>query len=277
RGISRPLIFIRSLRVSSALPFFRSPGDAPGYFAVRAVLPGPVRLCRTRPGSAERRPRCKRPPERSGAGGNGVPVNGAHSKCRRRYNLLAFRDRGGRGMGTRVACGARRGRLPGSAGVAKMGITHRWRKEAGPRLQGSRALDSSKLQAPCVVRIPGGGFRLFYTAVGPAKPFPACQGYILSAVSDDGLAFRTEPGIRLAPQPAVACRCLRLVAPTVVGCAAGRWRMYVEARGPANQPTVICSAVSSDMLHWDFEDGIRLERPGGLGGPRYLPLPDGRG
>jgi hypothetical protein len=158
-----------------------------------------------------------------------------------------------------------------------MGVTYRWRKEAGPRLQGSRALDSSKLQAPCVVRIPSGGFRLFYTAVGPAKPFPACQGYILSAISDDGLVFCTEPGIRLAPQPAVSYRCLRLVAPTVVPCAAGRWRMYVESRGPANQPTVICSAISSDMLHWDFEDGIRLQRPGGLGGPRYLPLPDGRG
>ena len=51
------------------------------------------------------------------------------------------------------------------------------------------------------MRVPNGGFRLFYTAVGPAKPFPACQGYILSAVSDDGLIFRTEPGIRLAPRP----------------------------------------------------------------------------
>jgi hypothetical protein len=158
-----------------------------------------------------------------------------------------------------------------------MSITHRWRKEAGPRLQGSRALDSSKLQAPCAVPLPGGGFRLFYTAVGPAKPFPACQGYILSAISDDGLAFRTEPGIRLAPQPEVLSRCLRLVAPTVVPCGAGQWRMYVEARGPADQPTVICSAVSFDLLHWDFEDGIRLARPGGLGGPRYLPLADGRG
>src|SRR3954468_23554833 len=118
-----------------------------------------------------------------------------------------------------------------------MSVTQRWRKESGPRLQGSRLLDSSKVQAPCVVRIPGGGFRLFYTAVGPAKPFPACQGYILSAVSDDGLAFRTEPGIRLAPQPDVPYRSLRLVAPTIVPCAAGRWRMYVEARGPADRPT----------------------------------------
>ena len=158
-----------------------------------------------------------------------------------------------------------------------MGITHRWQKEPGPRLQGSRDLDSSKLQAPCIVRNPSGGFRLFYTAVGPAKPYPACQGYILSAVSDDGLAFRTEPGIRVAPQRALPHMSLRVLAPTVAACDDGRWRMYFESRGAADLPTVICSAVSSDMLHWRLEEGIRLQGFDGLGGPRYLQLPDGRG
>ena len=78
-----------------------------------------------------------------------------------------------------------------------------WTKEPGSRLEGSRDLDSAKLQAPCIVAVPSGGFRLFYTAVGPGRPYPACQGYILSAVSADGLAFEKEPGIRLAPRPAV--------------------------------------------------------------------------
>jgi len=158
-----------------------------------------------------------------------------------------------------------------------MGLTHRWRREAGARLEGSRPLDSSKLQAPCVVRDPSGGFRLFYTAVGPAKPYRTCQGYILSAVSDDGLAFRTEPGIRLAPQPTLAHMCLRVLVPTVVQCADGRWRMCFEARGKADQPTVICSAISIDMLEWEHEAGIRLTGLGGVGGPRYLPLADGGG
>lgn len=158
-----------------------------------------------------------------------------------------------------------------------MTTTYRWRKEAGLRLQGSRDLDSSKLQAPCIVPVPSGGLRLFYTAVGPAKPYPVCQGYILSAVSDDGLIFRTEPGIRLAPEPEIPHRSLRVLAPTVTRCADGRWRMYVETRGPADQPTVICSAISADLLRWEFEDGIRLQSSGRLGGPRYLALPDGRG
>ena len=158
-----------------------------------------------------------------------------------------------------------------------MGITHRWRKEADWRLQGSRDLDSSKLQAPGVVATPSGGFRLFYTAVGPAKPYRTCQGYILSAVSDDGLVFHTEPGVRLAPQPAFPHMCLRVIGPTVSQCADGRWRMYFESRGSADQPTVICSAVSSDMFNWQHEAGIRLQRLGGVGGPRYVPLPDGCG
>jgi hypothetical protein len=158
-----------------------------------------------------------------------------------------------------------------------MGATSRWRKEAGARLEGSRDLDSSKLQAPCIVRNPSGGFRIFYTAVGPAKPYAECQGYLLSAISDDGLTYRTEPGIRLAPQPDVPHMSLRVLAPTVTQCHDGRWRMYFESRGSADQPTVICSAVSLDMLDWRLEDGIRLKIPGDLGGPRYLSLPDGRG
>ena len=152
-----------------------------------------------------------------------------------------------------------------------------WQREAGARLEGSRELDSSKLQAPCIVAVPSGGYRLFYTAVGPAKPFPACQGYILSAFSEDGLTFEKDPGIRLAPQPDVPHMSLRLVSPDVARCADGRWRMYVEGRGPAGLPTVIVSAVSSDLLHWEFDEGIRLQTAGGIGGPRYTPLPDGRG
>ena len=152
----------------------------------------------------------------------------------------------------------------------------KWRKEPGARLQGSRSLDRWKVQAPCVVQIPTGGYRLFYTAVGPAKPYPSCQGYILSAFSDDGLEFRTEPGIRLAPQPALPHMSLRVLVPSVAHCVDAGWRMYFESRGSARRPTVICSAVSEDMLHWELEEGIRLEGFGGVGGPRILVLPYGR-
>ena len=158
-----------------------------------------------------------------------------------------------------------------------MSLAKQWEKEPGPRLEGSRPLDSAKLQAPCIVHNPAGGFRLFYTAVGPEKPYPTCQGYLLSALSDDGLVFRSEPGIRLAPRADLAHMSLRILAPSLTRCGEDRWRMYFEARGRADRPVVICSAVSSDMLEWELEEGIRLQHPNGLGGPRYLPLPDGRG
>jgi hypothetical protein len=158
-----------------------------------------------------------------------------------------------------------------------MRVMDRWRKEPGARIEGSRDLDSSKLQAPCIVRNPSGGYRLFYTAVGPAKPYPICQGYILSAVSEDGLLFRKEPDIRLAPRQDTLHVSLRVLAPSVTQLPDGCWRMYFEARGSADRPTVICSAVSSDMVEWDHEEGIRLQGSDGFGGPRYLSLPDGRG
>lgn len=155
-----------------------------------------------------------------------------------------------------------------------MGLLDRWKKEPGARVEGARGLDRSKVQAPGVVAVPSGGFRLFYTAVGPEKPFPECQGYILSAFSEDGLRFRPEPGIRIAPRPGISHMSLRVLAPSVTRCGDGRWRMYFEARGLAQLPTVICSAVSGDQLGWDYE-GVRLRSEGGVGAPRYIPLPQG--
>ena len=155
--------------------------------------------------------------------------------------------------------------------------TFHWQKEDGPRLEGARALDRLKVLTPCVVRNPAGGFRMFYTGLGLGKPFATCQGYILSATSRDGLRFQVEPGIRLAPQPELEHMSLRALAPSVTPRKRGGWRMYFEARGPADQPSVICSAVSQDMLRWELEEGIRLWTPGGVRAPRYLQLPDGRG
>lgn len=150
-----------------------------------------------------------------------------------------------------------------------------WLKEAGARIEGSRELDRSKVQAPCIVLAPEGGYRLFYTAVGPGKPFADCQGYLLSAVSQDGLQFTPEPGIRVAPDPAVPHMSLRVLAPSLTQLPDGRWRMYFEGRGTADRPTVIGSAISDDQLNWTVEPGVRLD--GGVGAPRFQPLGGGAG
>lgn len=151
-----------------------------------------------------------------------------------------------------------------------------WRKEPGWRVVGSRPLDASKVQAPGAVLAPDGRVRLFYTAVGPGKPFAACQGYLLSAVSEDGVAFGLEEGIRVAPRPGLPWLSLRAIAPAVLPIPGG-WRMLFEARGPASRPTVIASAVSADQVTWELEPGVRLEAGDGVGAPRFRWLDDGTG
>ena len=91
--------------------------------------------------------------------------------------------------------------------------------------------------------MPEGGYRLFYTAVGPAKPYARCQGYISARVPTTAYSSIQSPAF--------------------------------ASRGSADRPTVICSAVSDDLLHWKHEDGIRLAGFDGVGGPRYLKMPDG--
>jgi hypothetical protein len=152
-----------------------------------------------------------------------------------------------------------------------------WQKEPGARLAGARDLDRAKVQAPCIVRTSDGRYRLFYTAVGPGKPFADCQGYILSATSDDGLAFTPEPGIRLASDPNDPPMSLRVLAPSVAALSDGPWRMYFEARGPATMPTTIRSARSSNLIDWTLEPGTRLATSGGVGAPRFRWLGDGTG
>ena len=157
------------------------------------------------------------------------------------------------------------------------GIEPRWIREPGVRVAGSRPLDAGKVQAPCAIPLPDGRVRLLYTAIGPERPFPDCQGVILSAISDDGLDFRPEPGIRLAPDPAVPERALRVLAPSVARLPDGRWRCYVEVRGTADRPTAIASAVSDDLLAWTWEPGLRVAPPLGAGAPRWHPDAEGAG
>jgi hypothetical protein len=152
-----------------------------------------------------------------------------------------------------------------------------WRNDPGWRVAGSRPVDASKVQAPGIARMPDGRWRLFYTAVGPERPFRQAQGSIFSAVSADGLDFTLEDGYRLAPDPDVEWMRRRVLAPTITRLADGRWRMYFEARGTADRPTVIASATSPDLLAWTVEPGIRLELAADVGGPRFVALPDGRG
>ena len=72
-----------------------------------------------------------------------------------------------------------------------------WTKDPKPCIGPDSPLDSLSILTPNVVRLPTGGYRLYYTGRGPGRAVPDANGYILSAVSEDGASWRKEPGVRL--------------------------------------------------------------------------------
>jgi len=152
-----------------------------------------------------------------------------------------------------------------------------WRKDPWIAIDLDTPLDSRKILTPNVIRLPSGGYRMYYTGLsfGAASAYKDSEGYILSAVSDDGAAWRKEPGIRLNAHPRQATR--RVLCPDVVPLPNGGFRMYFEARVP-DQPSRILSAVSKDGLRWEPEPGVRFgDGKWSYGSPRciYIRPPSG--
>ncbi len=141
--------------------------------------------------------------------------------------------------------------------------------------------------SPRVVKCPEGGYRLFYSQILPRAGFPAgANDYdnattrILSAVSDDGLSWIPEPGVRLGAEQGGAGE-FRVVSSEVVPMAddSDRLRMYFECcRGPQSTRNAIHSAVSDDGgLNWNVEPGERLAiDEANISSPRIVFLDDGR-
>lgn len=151
-----------------------------------------------------------------------------------------------------------------------------WVKDDGIAIDLDTPLDSRKILTPNVIRLPSGGYRMYYTGLsfGAVSAYETSEGYVLSAVSDDGATWRKEPGIRLDAHPPHATQ--RVLCPDVVPLPDGGFRMYFEARVP-DQPSCVLSAVSPDGLHWDPEPGIRFgDGKWSYGSPRciYIRSPD---
>ena len=132
----------------------------------------------------------------------------------------------------------------------------RWTKEDRIAVDLDHPLDSERILTPNVIHV-AGGYRMYYTGLGPARRDPDALGYILSAFSNDAVTWRKDPGVRVDLFPPHASA--RTLCPDVIPLPDGRYRMYFEARsgvpaaeeerflGP-QQPTVILSAVSNDGL-----------------------------
>lgn len=143
-----------------------------------------------------------------------------------------------------------------------------WKKDPEISIGPDTSLDSLSILTPNVVRLPRGGFRMYYTGLGPGRAVEESHGYILSAVSENGLTWQKEPGIRLDVHAPDATR--QVLCPDVIPLPDGRWRMYFEARSD-DRPTVVLSAISTDGLEWEREAGVRVaDSEWSFGSPRCI-------
>jgi hypothetical protein len=130
-----------------------------------------------------------------------------------------------------------------------------------------------------VMTLPGGGYRMFFSTRIGAQPVG-----IGSATSPDGLTFVEDPGLRISVEAAGVGDRPALSPGDVVPVGGGRYRMYFSSfkfgpRNPMTETEVVKSAVSSDLLTWTVERGVRIGAGARLTGsgehPSAVRHPDG--
>lgn len=133
-----------------------------------------------------------------------------------------------------------------------------WQREPGVRLGPHAPHATTRVLCADVVPLPDGRMRMYCEACGDDGP---C--HIISAVSDDGLHFTPEPGVRLGDGQWTygSPRCLPLED--------GRWRLYGHhytspMRGGLDAQNHIVSAISDDGLHFVPEPGVRIAQVGSM-------------
>lgn len=122
-----------------------------------------------------------------------------------------------------------------------------WTPEEGVRLspQLGGAGDLRVVSSEVVpIEKSGARLRMYYECCGGPQSQPNA---IRSAISEDGLAWRPEPGVRLASAGRNYC------APRIVYLNDGGYRLYCHERGRG-----IISAVSADGVTFREETGVRI-------------------
>lgn len=141
----------------------------------------------------------------------------------------------------------------------------KWEKEPGVRMDAGGEGAAHYIWSPDVVPLPNGRYRMYYEgkteqAEGNVK------SAIVSSLSDDGLVWEKEPGIRLGGKNTSygAPRCLYLYSGP--GKGGPRYRLYASASpypysdprpGAFNDQNIV-SAVSDDGLLFNLESGVRV-------------------
>lgn len=155
-----------------------------------------------------------------------------------------------------------------------------WRREGIRLMPGPPgSLDSARTCFPWLMPRDEGGFRLYYGGSNEPKPFGTFR--ILSALSDGGLNWLREPGVRVDLGDRGSVEKGGVLMPAVYRLPDGRLRMYYVAGNGRVGWRAILSATSVNGLDWERDPGVRLAPStkfdsAGLVKPSLLPLPDGR-
>ncbi len=107
-----------------------------------------------------------------------------------------------------------------------------------------KGLNSSWVD-PSIAILPDGRFRLYASYMPPGGQ----QNKIISAVSDDGVYFVAEPGVRFEWSGVVTD-------PDII-YVDGKWVMYVEVGGGGSQKILMLT--SEDGLNFELEGEVRVE------------------
>jgi hypothetical protein len=128
-----------------------------------------------------------------------------------------------------------------------------------------------------IYRLADGTYRMFFHT-----RFDAAEQGIGSAVSEDGLTFTEEPGLRISAEDAGFEPDMPLSPGDIVPTSDGRYRMYfstLEWMGAGGMTfETVKSAVSDDLVTWTVEEGDRLGGSSTISGgehPSAIVNPDG--
>ena len=141
-----------------------------------------------------------------------------------------------------------------------------WAKDPEIAVNSDDPDDDSRTITPNVIRLPDGGYRMYYTGLGPNPDLGMMGEAFLSAFSHDGAKWQKEAGARLEVSDVDDSD--RILCPEVIPLPDGRYRMYWENKTVAG-PSVILSAVSDDGMVWSQEPGVRFgDDRGDYGSPK---------
>lgn len=143
-----------------------------------------------------------------------------------------------------------------------------WVKENIISIKSDTPLDCVSVICPAVIKLPNDRYRMYYTARRNIAELAQYGGYILSAVSDDGLHWQKELHICIKPEGDETA----IYSPDVIPLQSGGWLMLFEVR-IKNRPSLIKAAISEDGLHWSRSKDIKFaSHDKSLGSPKLIPI-----